>query len=310
MATPVPDGSYTAEAERRVRVPSKRPMPTVRLRRLAGELRGLRERADLNRDDVSARTGINPATLYRLETARARPQKRTLMALLDLYGASAEDREALLELSREADVQGWLQAYRRELPEEYTSYIGFEAEARTVRNYESSYVPGLLQTEDYARAVIRGGLPTATGHEVEQRVRARLERQALLAGSDPLQLWAIIDEAALRRPVGGPDVMAAQIQSLVEAAARPNVTLQVIPYAVGAHPGMSGSFILLEFPDSGVGDVVYIDSMAGALFLEREVDVRRYSVVFDNCRALGLSPADSVTLMMTMTDGGTMKGKP
>lgn len=291
-------------------MPKRRPMPTVRLRRLAGELRGLREALGLSRDSVCEQTGLDSTTLYRLETAQARPQKRTLTTLLNLYGVEPDTRAEILDLSRGAAVQGWLQAYGSELPEEYTSFISFEAEARTVRNYETSFVPGLLQTADYARAVVRGGLPAATDREVEQRVQARLERQALLDGEKALKLWAIVDEAALLRTVGGPTVMAAQVRSLSEAASRPNVTVQVIPNAVGAHPGMSGSFMILEFPDSGVGDVVYIDSMAGALYLEKDVDVRRYSVMFDNLRAQGLSPADSVALMTTLADGGTMKGQP
>ncbi|HEY6424695.1 MAG TPA: DUF397 domain-containing protein [Pseudonocardiaceae bacterium] len=171
------------------------------------------------------------------------------MALLDLYGVVDPHRAELLELGREAEQQGWLQPYHSELPEEYTTYIGFEAEARSVNNYESLLVPGLLQTETYAHAVITGGLPMASESEVEQRVRARMERQRLLSKPDPLKLWAIIDEAALHRQVGSPGLMRAQLVHLIKTAIEPNVTLQVIPYSVGAYAGMPASFALLDFPN-------------------------------------------------------------
>jgi transcriptional regulator with XRE-family HTH domain len=288
-------------------VPKERPAPpTVRSRRLAFELRRLREAAGLTRDQVSEQTGINPATLYRHETAaaRARPQRRTMIALLNLYGAADEQRADLLALSREADVQTWLQPYHAELPEHYTAYISFEAEARTVRNYESLFIPGLLQTEGYARAVIRGNLPMATQKEIDQRVQARMERQALLGKDDPLQLWAIVDEAALRRQVGGADVMRGQLAAIGTAAGEPHITVQVIPFSAGAHAGMAGSFILLGFPNPADPEIVYNESMAGDLFLDAEADIRRYSLLFDNLRAVALSPDDSTSLIAGLAQGG------
>ncbi|MGH3625187.1 MAG: Scr1 family TA system antitoxin-like transcriptional regulator, partial [Sciscionella sp.] len=147
---------------------------------------------------MSEQTGINNATLYRIETARARPQKRTLIALLNLYEVDQEQREYLVVLLRDAGKQGWLRPYHSDLPEEYTAYISFEDESQGVRNYESLFVPGLLQTEDYARAVICGGLSMASQQEVEARVRSRMERQLVLTKYNPLKLWAILDEAALR----------------------------------------------------------------------------------------------------------------
>jgi transcriptional regulator with XRE-family HTH domain len=172
------------------------------------EMRRLRESSGMTREEVSERTSINEATIYRLESARVRrPQKRTLAALLDLYGVVDPHRAELLELGRNGVQQGWLQPYHSELPEEYTTYIAFEAEARSVSNYESLFAPGLLQTEAYAHAVITGVLPRASEHEVEQRVRARIERQRLLSEPGTLKLWAILDEAALHREVDGRDVM-------------------------------------------------------------------------------------------------------
>lgn len=279
------------------RVAPKRQAPPIRLRRLAAELRRLREISGLTRDDIAERTGINAATLYRIETAKVRPQQRTLVGLLDLYGVADPQRSEILALSRTADEQGWLRPYHADLPNEYTAYISFEAEARGVRNYESLFVPGLLQSEDYARAVIRGVLPMATPKEVDQRVQARVERQAVFEKEHPLELWAILDEAALRREVGGPGVMADQLNRLTKAAIDPHITLQVIPYATGAHPGMPGSFVLMDFPEAVDPSVVYIDSMVGDLFLEAEEDIRRYSQIFDHLRAQALSPNDSVALI-------------
>ncbi len=276
---------------------SKKQTPTVRLRRLAAELRRLRRVADMNREEASAQTGINNATLYRIETARARPQMRTLAALLNLYGVDAEQREYLTILCRDAGKQGWLRPYHSDLPEEYTAYISFEAEAAGVRNYESLFIPGLLQTEEYARAVIRGGLPMAGEPEVEDRVQARMERQAVLTKEAPLKLWAIVDEAALRRVVGGGKVMRAQLAHLADMVKVPNITFQVIPFDAGAHPGMPGAFVLMDFTDPMDTDLIYIDSMAGDLFLESNADVSRYSSIFDNLRAVALSPDASVTFV-------------
>ena len=188
---------------------------------------------------------------------------------------------------------GWLRPYRAELPGQLSAYISFEAEALAVRNYESSFIPGLLQTEAYARSVIRGVLPRATADEVEQRVRARIERRALLGKADPLKLWAILDEAVLHRAVGGVKVMGEQLRHLVETGGEPHVTLQAVPFSAGAHPGMPRSFVVMNFPDAADPEIVYLDSMAGDQFLEAEADVDRFESVFDHLRAVAPSPDDS-----------------
>ena len=288
-------------------MPTKRAKPpTVRLRRLAAELRRLRSAAQLSREDVEEQTGVNEGTLYRLETARARPQRRTLMALLDLYGADTSLRSDLLAIAQGADNQGWLRPYHSALPEEYTAYISFEAEARSVRNYESLFIPGLLQTEAYARAVIPGVLPSATKDQVDQRVQARIERQQLLDRPDPLELWAVIDEAAIRRLVGGRKIMHAQVTHLADAAAKPNITIQVIPFEAGAHPGMPGSFVHMDFKDPLDPELVYIDTMAGDLFLEADADLRRYRSMFDHLRATALGATDTASLLASAA--ASMKG--
>jgi transcriptional regulator with XRE-family HTH domain len=278
-------------------MPARRPTPTLRLRRLAAELRRLRAAAGLTREEVSERTRINEATLYRLEVAKAKPQMRTLIALLDLYGVEEAEKEELLALSRQSGEQSWLQSFPTELPEPYPTYISFEGEARTVLNYEGSFVPGLLQTEEYARAALQRGTPTGTKEEVQRLVEARMGRQAVLTRDPPARLWAIVDEAALHRPVGGHEVMLAQLTRLQEAAELPQVTLQVLPYDVGGHPGMAGAFVILKFGDVGASDVVYIETQAGDLFLESETDLRRFSAIFEHLRALALPPDASASLI-------------
>jgi len=277
--------------------------PTVRLRRLAAELRRLRSAAGLSREQVEEQTGVNEGTLYRIETARARPQKRTLVALLDLYGVDETVKTDLVELSRSADGQGWSRPYEWQLPGEYAAYISFEAEARAVHNYESLFIPGLLQTPDYARALSAGVLPGATEAEIEERVQARAERQKLLEGDDALSLWAVVDEAAVRRVVGDRRVMAAQLEHVVSMTRRPNVTVQVIPFDAGAHPGMPGSFVHMEFRDEGDPDLVYVDTLAGDIFLEAEDDLRRYRSMFDHLRAAALSPTRSGEMIISVKEG-------
>jgi transcriptional regulator with XRE-family HTH domain len=272
----------------------------VRLRRLAAQLRELREGAGLTQEDVSERTGKDRSTVYRLENAHQRPQKSTLMQLLDLYGVAEPRRSELLTLLKDASQRGWMRPYRSELPDVYSDYIGFEDQARSIANYESLFVPGLLQTEAYARAQLRGTLPTATEGEIESRVAARIERQQVLVKDDAPMLWAIMDEAALRREVGGRDVMRGQVARLLEARSLPNVTIQVIPFGAGAHPGMDGSFVILDFPDGDDLSIVYIESAAGGLFLEEDAEMRRYILMFEHLRAAA-SGLDATAALLEAT---------
>jgi transcriptional regulator with XRE-family HTH domain len=257
----------------------------------------LRSVADLTREEVAERTGVNVATLYRIETARVRPQARTLAALLDVYGLEEPKRTELMTLLKQSAHRGWLNTFATDLPERYTSYIEFEAEASEVLNYECLFIPGLLQTEGYARAAIEGALPESTRDEIESRVEARMQRQAVLSKEQPLKLWAIVDEAAIRRVVGGRDVMREQLEHLVRITELPTVHLQVIPFNAGAHPGMPGSFVVMNFAEALGPEIVYIDSQAGDLFLEEETDISRYNLVFTHLRAVALSPSASVSLL-------------
>jgi transcriptional regulator with XRE-family HTH domain len=280
-------------------MPARPKPPTIRLRCLAAALLRLRKAAELTREEVAERTHLNQATLYRIETARTRPQLRSLHALLELYEVDDAQRDELVALLRESGNRDWLQKYQdAELPEILTTFISFESEADLVWNYQSLFIPGLLQTEDYARAVIRGMLPGASRDEVENRVAARMERQALLTrDANPLKLWAVVDEAAVRRQVGGAAVMRAQLKYLREVVELPHITFQVIPFGSGAHAGMTGSFIILKYGHFGAPDVVYIDSMAGDLFLQDESDIQRYTMLFEYVRAEALGPDATASLI-------------
>ncbi|MGZ0147883.1 helix-turn-helix domain-containing protein [Kribbella sp. WER1] len=278
--------------------------PTVRLRRLAAEMKALRADAKLTREQVEERTGVNQGTLWRIEKGHAKPHNGTLETLFDLYGVPSSRRVELIELTKGAQQPGWLDQFKDALLSEvitegYATYIGFESEARAVNNYESLLVPGLLQTEEYARAMMTDGWPMAPD-DVEQRVRTRMERQAVLTQRrderDPLEFWAVIDEAVLRRQIGDRSVMRAQFSRLVEMSERSNVTLQVVPFDRGAHPGMSGAFSCFKF-GSVAPDIVYTESLAGAVFLELEADLERFGIAFDHLRAMALSPRDTRALI-------------
>ncbi|GAA0430654.1 transcriptional regulator [Acrocarpospora corrugata] len=263
--------------------------PTVRLRRLAGELIRLRCEAGYSREEVAQLLGLASSTVYRIETGHTRPQGRTMRDLLSLYGANGHERDALLELIRDAGRRGWWHHFGDVLP---GPYVGLEAEAASVRNYEPVMLPGLLETEAYARSVISAALVEDPG-EIERRITVRLERQRRL--SDPaFELWVVLDEAALRRPVGGPYVMAEQLRRLQEIAIQPNVTIQVLPFDAGAYLGMGNPLAILTFPHPEDSDVVFLESAGGELYLESSDDVRRYALVFDHLRAAALSPEKSV----------------
>lgn len=279
----------------------KRNVLTLRLRRLAALLLQMREAAGVTREDVSIHTGINETTLYRIESARVRPQRRTLVALLDLYGVAEPDRGDALQLFAEAGTPGMSRSYQFDVAEEYAAFINFEAEALSIRNYESLYVPGLLQTERYARAAIEGWLPMADPADMENRVTARMDRAVVLTKSHPLEVWAVMDEAAIRRVVGSPEIMAEQLAHLLEVAKSPTVTLQVIPFDAGAHPGMHGSFVIMDFPDPTDPELVYVEGIAGEQLLEGDAEVRRYGLLFDHIRAMALSPKKTLEFIFEAT---------
>ncbi|GGK42540.1 helix-turn-helix domain-containing protein [Nocardia camponoti] len=279
-----------------------KPTLTVRLRRLAAMLRELREAAGLSKEDVSARTGINVTTLYRIEMAQARPQRRTLGAMLDLYEVPEKTREEAISLLTDALKPGMSQPYEGAVSEIYASYINFEAEALSARQYQTSTVPGLLQTFQYAIAVIDTSMPRLDSPTMENRAQARMDRANNLTKDEPLELWVVMDEAAIRRVVGGPATMVEQLNRLLDDTKRKNVILQILPFDAGAHPGMAGSFTLLDFRNPVDPEVVYVESMSLHHLVEGHSEIRRFGVIFDQLRAMALSPRDSARLITEVRD--------
>ncbi|WP_236788498.1 helix-turn-helix transcriptional regulator [Amycolatopsis sp. GM8] len=268
--------------------------PTIRRRRLASELRRLREAADLTIDEVGEKLECSASKVSRIETGHVGVTPRDARDMLELYGLTGDEREALVQLAREARKPGWWHAYK----EVFTgTFVGLEADASSMRAFQALLVPGLLQTEPYAREVIRAMRPDSDESETEKRVAARLARQQLLTDPTPPDYWAVIDEAVLHRVVGGPEVMLKQTKRLLEVGQSPHVTIQVVPFTAGAHPGMEGPFVILGFPEQADQDVVYVDSTPSGFFLELPPDVRRYSLMFDHLRAAALSPDDSLALV-------------
>ncbi|WP_344056902.1 helix-turn-helix transcriptional regulator [Sphaerisporangium rubeum] len=263
---------------------------------MASELRRLRVERGMSMQEVADHIEITAASLSRLETGRRGIRPRDLRHFLDLYEVGTHEREALLALSRESQLRGWWQTYGTMLNSEYTTLIGLEAEALTVRNYEQTLVPGLLQTEEYARAVIEAFRPGDSRDEVDRRVAVKLERQKRLSGEMPLELSVVIGEGVTRQFVGTAEIMAEQLRRL--AVRRPNVMVQVLPYGAGAHPALTGSFAIVGFPARSAIDVVYLENMLSALYLEDTEDVRQYGSVFDYLRAAALSPSDSADVLI------------
>lgn len=264
------------------------PSPTIRARRLRRELRRLRDRAGLLAEDVAKDLGWHRTKVIRIELGHSRVTQNDVRDLLTLYKASDEEQETLATLSRQARQKGWWNSYGDVLPDDY---VGFEAEASSISSYESSYLPGLLQTEEYVRAIIHAGRVTADPEEVDRIVAARLARKALLSRDVPPKLWVVLDEAAVRRVVGGVEVMRAQIGRLIEACANPSIVLQVLPFDAGSHAAMGGAFTILDYDDAVLDPtVVYVGNDTSTLLMEKELHVARYRLMFDHLRAKALDP--------------------
>ncbi|TCP47927.1 helix-turn-helix protein [Tamaricihabitans halophyticus] len=276
--------------------------PTVRRRRLASELRRLREAADLTIDEVGERLECSSSKISRIETGHVGVTPRDARDLLTLYGLTGDNVEALVQLAREARKKGWWHAYN----EVFTgAFVGLEADAASLRTFQALLVPGLLQAERYTRAVIKAIRPDSSEESIERRVSARVERQRLLTDPNPPEYWAVIDEAVLHRHVGGPEVMREQFDRLIEVAQLPHVTLQMLPFAAGAHAGMEGPFLILGFPEQTDPDVVYVENTTSGVYLEQYEDVHRYTLMFDHLRAAALKPDDTLEVISDAAKGLT-----
>nr|WP_232778470.1 helix-turn-helix transcriptional regulator [Carbonactinospora thermoautotrophica] len=256
--------------------------PTVLRILLGAQLRRLREAKGISREDAGYAIRASGSKISRMELGRVSFKSRDVADLLTLYGVTDEDeRAALLSLADQANTPGWWHRYNDVLPSWFEVYVGLEGAASLIRTYEVQFVPGLLQTEDYARAVITLGHADAPVEEIDRRVSLRMTRQRLLTQPGTLRLWAVVDEAVLRRPIGGPEVMRGQIQALIEATKLPNVTLQVLPFSVGGHAAAGGAFSILRFPEPDLPDVVYVEQLTSALYLDKREDVDHYRKVME-----------------------------
>ncbi|BCJ53508.1 transcriptional regulator [Actinoplanes sp. NBRC 14428] len=256
--------------------------PTVLRILLGAQLRRLREGKGISREDAGYEIRASGSKISRMELGRVSFKERDVADLLSLYGVKdAAEREALLGLARQANNPGWWHHFGDIMPSWFQSYLGLEAAASLIRTYEIQFVPGLLQTPEYARAVIMLGHAGATADEIDRRVELRRQRQQLLDRAEAPQLWAVIDEAVLRRPIGGPDVMRGQIEALIEAAKRPNVRLQIIPFHAGGHAAAGGPFAILRFPEPELPDVVYVEQLTSAIYLDKRDDVDHYAIAME-----------------------------
>ncbi|MFI1187012.1 helix-turn-helix domain-containing protein [Streptomyces californicus] len=262
--------------------------PTVRRRRLGQELRRLRELKGMTAEEVAERLLVSQSKISRLENGRRSISQRDVRDLCGVY--EVEDHrivDSLMQMAKDSRQQGWWHAFG-DIP--YSVYIGLETDAESLRVYEPQMIPGLLQTRAYAEALINGALPEAPPSDIEKRVNVRSRRQDRVNSPDnPLRLWAVIDESALRRVVGDKQVMLDQLEHLVEQSHLPHVTVQVLPFDMGAHPGINGQYAILEFPDAADSSVVYIEGVTSDLYLEKANDVQRYSVMYEHLRAQALN---------------------
>lgn len=269
----------------------------VRRRRLARMLRQFRDDAGLTIDQVAEKLELSASTVSRWETAQVGVRARDLKPLLDVYGVTGAQREELLQITRERRQQPWYQEYR-DLPNILEAQ--FEDEASAIWQYSVQLVPGLLQTEAYARAVLGAIRLDARPVDIDRRLELRLGRQARLTGEHAPEYWVVLDEAVLRRRVGGPTVMAEQLQRLIDAAELPTVTLQVLPFSSGEHAGMDGEFTIFHYRDPKDPDVVYVENTGGDTYFERADVTRRYNSIFDHLRAAAQNPSDSVRTLGTL----------
>ena len=270
--------------------------PTVSRIVLGAQLRKLRESCGISREEAGHAIRASDAKISRLELGRVGFKQRDVVDLLTLYGVTDEDeRAAVLDLMREANTRGWWQVHSDLLPSWFEMYLRLEQVAKVVRTYQVQFVPGLMQNEEYARAVITHGHRNQPDDEIDRRVQLRMDRQKILHQPDAPQLWAVIDEAALTRPFGPPPVMRAQLEHLLEISAAPHVTVQILPFRSGAHAAAGGSFTILRFAEAELPDVVYLEQLTSAVYLEKRPDVEEYLTIMERIGVQSETPAESVT---------------
>ncbi|GGX28366.1 helix-turn-helix domain-containing protein [Streptomyces chryseus] len=261
---------------------------------LGSQLRKLRESRGVTREAAGYSIRASESKISRMELGRVSFKARDVEDLLTLYGVTDQaERESLLSLAREANVAGWWHSYGDVLPGWFQTYIGLEGAASLIRIYEVQFVHGLLQTESYAHAVVSRGMPHASAAEIDRRVALRLERQKVLVSERAPHFHAVLDEAALRRPYGDRRVMRGQLRHLIEVSEQPNITLQVMPFSFGGHAGESGAFTMLQFPESDLSDLVYLEQLTSALYLDKREEVAQYQRVMERLQKDSPSAAET-----------------
>ncbi len=249
---------------------------------LGAHLRRMREAAAISRSDAGWEIRSSESKVSRMELGRVGFKERDVGDLLTLYGLDdGEERERLLALAREANNPGWWHRFGDVLPSWFNSYLGLEAAAQLIRTYELQFVPGLLQTQDYVRAVVQLGRGLIPAEEVERRVALRVNRQGILSRPNPVRLWAVVDESVLRRPIGGVKAMMMQLDHLIEATHQPNITLQVMQFGSGGHAATGGAYSILRFPEQDLPDIVYIEHLTSALYLDKLEDLDQYTATME-----------------------------
>ena len=277
--------------------------PTVQRMLVGARLRRLRTELGLTREEAAQAIRASEWKIHRLENGQVGFKDRDIIDLLARYQVTDPAEVAdFLTLTREANTPGWWQHYGDVLPSWFRTYVDLEQAATLIRTYEGQFVPGLLQTDDYMRAVVRGAHLEESSDEVGRRVRLRMARQILLTRDGPPRLWAVVDEAALRRPVGGRDVMRGQLERLIEATKLPNVTLQILPFAVGAHAAMGSAFSILRFADRELPDIVYLEHLTNAVYLDRRNEVEQYLDAMELLCVDSEPPARTVELLERILD--------
>ncbi|TYB91386.1 helix-turn-helix domain-containing protein [Micromonospora sp. WP24] len=277
--------------------------PTVLRMLLGAQLRRLRESSGVTREGAGWEIRASESKISRMELGRVGFKERDVADLLTLYGVKDdEEREVLLKLARDANSPGWWHRYGDVLPGWFQSYLGLEAAAALIRTYEVQFVPGLLQTSAYARAVVLLGHGAATPDEIDRRVGLRMGRQELLRRTNPPQLWAVLDEAALRRPLGGPEVMRGQLDALVGATRLPNIRLQIVPFTAGGHAAAGGAFSILRFGDQDLPDIVYIEQLTSAIYLDKRDDLDHYALAMERLCVEAEPPERTPELLTRLRD--------
>lgn len=270
---------------------------------LGSQLRRLREKHGITLEAAGHSIRASHSKISRMELGRVGFRVRDIRDLLTLYGVVDEtERHALLSLVEQANRPGWWHNYDDVLPNWFEAYIGLEEAATRIRAYEVQFVPGLLQTADYTRAVVKLGHPEGTEEEIQRRVDLRMARQKLLHRANPPHLWAVVDEAALRRPLGGRDVMRAQLEHLIEMIALPNVTLQVMPFSAGGHAAAGGPFSILRFSERDLPDIVYLEQLTSAIYLDKRDDLDRYQAVMERLCLDAVPVPDTRKTLTTLLD--------